>query len=430
MKVSGKTLLKMLVILLIVASLATTLGILSYNLSMRNNQLEGIYQRSYYETIDALNDIELSLSKLQISEDKSTQQSILNQLWGDSEVVETNLSTLMSSSPDNNSLISFVNKLGDYSKALSKKTSPMTDADKAIMAEMYTAIVTVKSALESVQEQIMDGNTLLSSVGDELNYLGDAFTNLSHASIAVPELIYDGPFSDGLNDNELKFVKNLTEISADEAKNIVESMLGKATYSSEIKEGIPSYIFQLNDYEDSEVRITKNGGKIYSLNRYIEVEDSLKTDEEYIAAGQQFLEKLGYTDMQAVWISNNNSTVYVNYAYYTNNVVCYPDIMIVKLTADTAEVIGLEGQNYIYNHIERNFSVPVSESVARAVLSKNLTIKSSRLALIPTEWNTEILTYEYVVEKDNQTYYIYIDALSPKEVNILRVIDDDGQLIA
>ncbi len=430
MRISRKTLIITFIILLAVAGVATPLGILAHNLDRRNNELEGIYQRAYYETVASLNDIELNLSKIQISEDKTSQQTMLNQLWGDSEVVETNLSTLMSSTPDNNELISFINKLGDYSKALAAKTTPLSEVDKQIMAEMYTAIVTVKSSLENVQDEIMDGNTLLSSVGSELNYLGDSFKNISHASIAVPELIYDGPFSDGLNDKQVKFVEGLTEISKEEGAKIIENAIGKATFSGEIKEGIPSYIYTLDDYEDSEVRLTKKGGKMYSLNRYVETEDTLKTDEEYIKAGGDFLKKLGYNDMQAVWISNNNSTVYINYAYTIEGVVCYPDLMIVKLAADTMQVVGLEGQNYIYNHIERTLATPVEESTARAILSKSLNIKSARLAVIPTEWNTEILTYEYVCEKDNQTYYIYVDALSPKEVNILRVIDDDGQMVA
>ncbi len=431
MKVNIKTLLKAGIVMMVVIALAVPLGILASNLEKRNNELEGIYQHAYYETISALNDIELNLSKLQVTADPATERAILNQLWGDSEVVETNFSTLMNGTPDNSGIISFVNKLGDYSKAIAKSNdNGMSANDKETMASLYLAVVEIKSILESVQDVIFEGNTLLSGVGERLNYISDSFDAISHASIAVPQLIYDGPFSDGLNDKETKWINNMKEYSEKEAEAIVEKTLGNATIVGKIEEGIPSYIFSLDNYVDSEVRVTKRGGKVYSFNRYLSVEDSTLTDQEYMDAGQVFLAKLGYHDMQPVWISNNNSTVYVNYAYTKDGVVCYPDIIIVKLTADTAEVIGIEGQNYVYNHVDRTFSEPVLESVARSVLSKNLTIQSVRLALIPTEWNAEVLTYEYVATQADTTYYIYVDAVSPKEVNILRVIDDDGTLIA
>ncbi len=431
MKVSIKSLITSAVVVAVVIALAVPLGLLADNLKRRNNELEGIYQRAYYETVDALNDIELNLSKLQVTSDPVTERGILNQIWGDSEVVETNFSTLMNGTPDNSGIISFVNKLGDYSKALAKTSDKgLNSTDKATMAKMYLAVVNVKSMLESVQDQIMDGHTLLAGVGERLNYVSEQFDTISHASIAVPQLIYDGPFSDGLNDKETKWVNAMPEITEQEGLSIVNSLIGQATLVGSIDDGIASYIFSLDNYPDSEVRVTKKGGKVYSINRYLQVEDSTLTDEEYIASGQAFLNKLGYYDMQAVWLSNNNSTVYINYAYNTQGVICYPDIIILKLTADTAEVIGMEGQSYVYNHVERTLATPVEEPIARSALSTSLAIESVRLALIPTEWNAEILTYEYVTVQNNQTYYVYIDAINPKEVNILRVIDDDGRMVA
>ncbi len=429
MKVSIKTLLKTTVITLIVVAVAVPLGILADNLKRRNNELEGIYQRAYYETISSLNDIELNLSKLQATSDPTIERGILTQLWGDSEVVETNFSTLMNGTPDNSSIISFINKLGDYSKALSK-TESMTQKDKETMAKMYLAVVELKGILEGVQDEIIEGNTLLSSVGQRLNYVSEKFDSISHASIAVPQLIYDGPFSDGLNDKETKWLTDMQEVTEEKAKKTVEELFGEATLTGTIEEGIPSYIFTLIGYQDSEIRVTKRGGKVYSFNRYLSVEDSTLSDQEYMDKGVAFLERLGYYDMEPVWISNNNSTVYVNYAYKKDGVVCYPDIIIVKMTADTADVVGMEGQNYVYNHVERSFAEPALEEVARAVLSPNLTVVSSRLALIPTEWNTEILTYEYVTTLGTDTYYVYVDAVSPKEVKMLKVIDDDGTLVA
>ena len=65
----------------------------------------------------------------------------------------------------------------------------------------------------------------------------------------------------------------------------------------------------------------------------------------------------------------------------------------------------------------------VSVEDAEAVLSIDK-VSEGRLALIPLRGNREVLTYEFECEADG-TYFVYIDALTGREANILYVISDD-----
>ena len=57
-------------------------------------------------------------------------------------------------------------------------------------------------------------------------------------------------------------------------------------------------------------------------------------------------------------------------------------------------------------------------------------IRQGRLALIPLRETREVLAYEFECHQ-NGVYYIYIDARTGEEVNILYVIEDDlGQRTA
>ena len=50
-------------------------------------------------------------------------------------------------------------------------------------------------------------------------------------------------------------------------------------------------------------------------------------------------------------------------------------------------------------------------------------VEMSRLCLAPLDFGAEILCYEYKCEKNNQTYYIYINAQSGLIENILKVVE-------
>ena len=66
---------------------------------------------------------------------------------------------------------------------------------------------------------------------------------------------------------------------------------------------------------------------------------------------------------------------------------------------------------------------------AKDKLNKNLDIKASNLAIIPTDSKGEILTYEFIGIIDEKEYLIYINAKTGEEENILLVVDNkNGKL--
>ena len=56
-------------------------------------------------------------------------------------------------------------------------------------------------------------------------------------------------------------------------------------------------------------------------------------------------------------------------------------------------------------------------------LNKNLEIKSEGLAVIPTEWKTEILCWEFKGTVDETDFLVYINAETGKEEDILVIVN-------
>ena len=103
--------------------------------------------------------------------------------------------------------------------------------------------------------------------------------------------------------------------------------------------------------------------------------------------------------------------------------ILYPDLIKVKVDESSGRVTGLDATHYIFNHTPRTIGSPkisLSDAAARLPLPA---VGEGRLALIPMDETREVLTYEFECERDG-TYFVYLDAMTGEEVNILFVVSD------
>ena len=87
---------------------------------------------------------------------------------------------------------------------------------------------------------------------------------------------------------------------------------------------------------------------------------------------------------------------------------------------------GMDATHYAYNHRERDLSAPAIDKAQAARSLRIPPIDEGRPVLIPLRGTREALTYEFECHDGEDVYFIYIDAVSGDEANILYVIDDDG----
>ena len=108
----------------------------------------------------------------------------------------------------------------------------------------------------------------------------------------------------------------------------------------------------------------------------------------------------------------------------------YPDLIKLKVALDTGEVLGIETQGYLNSHTERKIPENlISKEKAKEVLNKELQIESENLAIIPTEWKTEVLCLEFKGKVEDNEFLVYINAETGKEEDILVIVNTpDGTL--
>ena len=98
----------------------------------------------------------------------------------------------------------------------------------------------------------------------------------------------------------------------------------------------------------------------------------------------------------------------------------YPDLIKIKVALDNGEILGIETTGYLSNHEERNLkTAKITKEEAKKKLNKNLNIMSEKMAVIPTEYKTEIFCYEFKGKIDDREFIVYINAETGEEEDIL-----------
>ena len=79
---------------------------------------------------------------------------------------------------------------------------------------------------------------------------------------------------------------------------------------------------------------------------------------------------------------------------------------------------------YLNSHTQRNFTAPkVSQDEARNKINKSLEITSEGLAMIPTEYQSEILCWEFKGKVEDREFLVYINVENGREEDVLVILD-------
>lgn len=418
-------------------------SVLTFTLLMpteSDNTLEASYQRNFHDAVEHVNNIDLNLAKTLATKDSKTLQVYLVDLAINSELAENDLGALPLHDENKFYTTKLINQIGDFSKHLNKKLiegEELSKNDRETLLRLYNANASLKDTLYKTLSNMDEDFSFSEMEEDKGNFLLENFNELQNLSVAYPELIYDGPFSDGANNREVKGLKGsdiTEEMAKDEFINVFGSYgLKDVTVSGESNGLINCYnVYAEVNGENLYAEFSKTSGNLIMFEYQGSCNKVNYIEESALEKAEEFLFSLGLTNMKAVW-SNLSSNVYTfNFAYEDNGIIVYSDLIKVRVCAETGMVIGIEASTYYTNHTVRSIGSPtISEESAKSYLIDGLEIENGRLVLIPIGSNSEKLCYEFEGNMDNQTYYIYIDATNGHQVEMFKVIESsDGKLLA
>ncbi len=395
-------------------------------------QMDAVYSRAYYDLLDGASDLGISLRKISVSNSPKMQQSLLYEVWGCAQLAEDNLGMFKSQDDGILKAQKFVNQLGDYTHALAlniAKGKGLTAEDRQTLAKLGDIADMYKSALEKAGKSLEDSGAFVGD-GGMLEQFTSAFEAFSEPSFDYPEMIYDGPFSSALDNRETYGLVG-EDISQQQGLEIIKKGFENARNIQFVGQSdgdivALNYTFEING-ENAFAQLSKKGGMLVSFNQSPkEAQNAIKQEasDSCVATAIAFASRFGFENMQTVWSSSSGGECVVNLAPVESGAVIYPDLIKVKIREDDSSVIGFDSSHYAFNHRNRNIApagITSDEAMRRLSLEP---LSQGRLALIPLRETQEVLTYEFECVQDG-TYYVYVDANTGEEVNILYVIEDD-----
>ena len=393
-------------------------------------RVDKIYEQNYYAVNDSLKNVETKLAKVNAVSGEAVRREVLADVWKECDGAVSGLALLGRDGEETENLTKFLNQVGDYAYYLMGKTAAgqrLTQAEKENVRTFKTLVGKLREELAAVGDTMTAGEKISAKTLSDMSAVGNAIK--AYSSVDYPELIYDGPFSDGLNDREAKYLKGKAAITAEQATEIISILFDGATNVTAQGEGagsIPTYVVSFR-YRDLDycAFVTKAGGYVASLNAYGETNDPTVTEAECVEKAKAFLAQTGYANMRDVWVYNNDSTVYINFAFEENDVVFYPDLVKVKVSANDGSVLGMEATNYLYNHGTREIDYDNGAESA-ITLADGFSVTGTRYCVIPTEWNEEVYCKEIKGTLESMTYYLYFDLSTGEEIRAMVVVDENG----
>ena len=428
-------------------AVAVVFGIQRSTLAGRMTQrLDSSYTQRLMESQEHLQAISLKLGKSPLAADARLQVELLVGVSRQADGVVSGLSALPLSHVAMGETIKFCNQLSDYAlqqALLVASGQPLSEETLSQLIQLRDQCALLSGQLAVAQESMLQ-NTMRLAAQEGVFYAPAQLSDRPLEAVAdkdhgmdYPSMVYDGAFSDATHFGTPKALGD-KEITAEEALTIARDFVGaervsKAEGAGETAGLLAGYsvTLTLTDGTVLNAEVTRQGGQMLWLMPEHAAFVQRLSVEDCAMRAEAFLQSRGYGDMEQNHIRVYDGLCVINFVAVQDGVLLYPDLVKIQLRMDTGEVVGLEANNYLMNHTQRDNLIPVySKMQALQQVSPQLGATDARLCLVP-HLGEERLCYEVPGVYEDNEYRVYVDALTGEEVEILMMMQDaEGELSA
>ena len=406
--------------------------------SLANN-----YDRAFFELSDYVSDIDVLLTKAQLAGTPAQLASISNEIFMQAAEAKSCFGDLPQQDVNLEKTAKFLSQVGDYTYVLSQNMingQEISQEEYTTLAKLNDYASELSRSLGEIEARIYKGeisfntaygtNIITRALAAE-DILGD-LENVEKAFEGYPSLIYDGPFSEHIENAESVMLKDADEVSKKQALKKAKEFIGEKADGLEFETemnntAIECYVFSKNtDKEQLSVTVTKKGGYILYFIDNRDVREMNYNKDSATAVAYDYLVNHGFTDMKSSYFEITDNTATINFAYSQNGIKMYPDLIKVRVALDTGEVTGIECKGYLMNHKDRGvMSATISEEEAKANISTNLSVNAVSLSVVPKDSLREVLCYEFHGTYKDKNFIIYVNAENGREEEILLLLESE-----
>jgi len=320
---------------------------------------------------------------------------------------------------------------------------PLTDQEVEVLEKLYERSKELSSELRRIQSQVLEQNVRWMNVEMALatqdmqsdNTIIDGFRTVDNKVTEFTDVDLGPSRVDLFQTGKVRKLDG-KEISKEEARKIAFDFLqlpedlevtvvenGKGT---EYESYSVTAVDGRDDGSRLNVDIAKIGGKVLYFMNHRSVDSSRLSVEEATRRADRFLREHDYGELTPVSYDTYHNTASITFASVQNDVVIYPQKLVVQVALDNGEITGLHATDYVYEGHERKIEPPtMTLEEARSVLNRNFQVQSHQMALIENELNEEVVCYEFTGRINGGIYRIYINGNTGMEEKIEHIQASD-----
>lgn len=421
--------------------LAIGLGISEKNSSNYQYKLENVYQSNFYSLLDSVNNLDNKLSKLNNSSSSSYQRKLLLEASSNASEAEISIASLPLSQNDIQDTVKMVNQISGYTTTLADKLAQgqsLTDDDMQTLENVSQSVSALKIQLNEFARKLDKGYQILDASMDvdaDGNRFSTSLSSLKNNDVEYPTMIYDGPFSDSVVNSTIKGVTK-EKVSNEKAQEHLESHFKSASsieYVGSTEGRFQTYNYRVTNSSEEKlyVQSLQQGGDILTISGAGELGQASIDDTEAKNIALEFAKLNGIENGQVVWSDTIENDIYFNIAPTQNSIILYPDLVKVKVNLVSGTVVGYDATAYFTNHTDRSLSKgSLTLEEGENKVPERFTASLTRFALVPLDYNREVVCVEVQAEDGESTFYFYYNATSGNLENVLKVIKtDNGNLL-
>lgn len=410
-------------------------------LNEMNLKAENNYQRAFNELTFDMDLLHDKIGTTLAMNSRSSLSPALADVWRISIQSKSDIAQLPLKFVPFDKTQAFLTGVGNFSyktavRDLNKE--PLTDKEFTSLKNMYSTADKIQDGLRNVQTNIMNKNLSWIDVGQMSeekkaprdNSIVDGFKHIEQVK-ATTDQDFGPTFTNGQEAS--KGLRKLTgkKIDQNKAEKIAKDFVPLKNVSkiqvtrSNGNKFEPFYAVTMNHSNptaDTYMQITQTAGLpiFFMTNRPIS-KQQISLDDA-VKKGLNYLNSKNYKNMELYDSTQYDSVGVLQYVKSVDNVRIYPEALQLKVALDNGQIIGFNAKNYITsNHVRKIPTPKLTLEQARAKLNKNVKVEEERLAIILSDFNKEILTYEFLGTYNHDTYDIYINAMNGNEEKVKKL---------
>lgn len=411
--------------------------------------VENRYTQAFFDLVGNVDNVQVALAKSLASGSPRLMVGALSDVWKQAGDAQANLNSL----PVTQELLmrtsAFLTQVGDFAFITARKVANqqmMGDDEWSRLADMKQQARDLGDGLAKMQAGVSGGNIRWVTVAQQANarvaskggadIVTDGLSRVDEQVQHFPTLIYDGPFSDHIEQHEAVGTTG-PDVGPKEATAVAKRALPfdasnyTSTVEDEISGKIPVFRVRLDapkksGLPDAVVDVCRKGGKVAMMNIARDIGEKKLDLKQAVAHAEKFLVQAGYDQMAPTFVSEVAGTAVIPFVGVQQGALVYPDMVKVKVGLDTGEILSMDATGYLMSHQTRRIPKPtISAAEATALLSPALEPAGEpRLAVIPIETvdTPEAVCWEFRGTSFGDDFYVYINVESGREESILQLI--------